>query len=98
MGDPARYREAARSLEYMIPENMSEIDCFVHDGGLPFPDYLKRLSFDLIVLGPTFLGNHQNPKSYEKVLRKYDFIRMSRATKVALTQDDYDCSARLSSF
>jgi len=95
MGDPSCYREAVRSLEYMIPENVSDIDCFVHDAGLPFPDYLKRLPFDLIILGPTFLGNRQNKRSYEKVLLNYDFIRSSSATKVALPQDDYDCSARL---
>lgn len=95
MGDPGSYREAVRSLEYMLPENSSEIDCFVHDASLPFPDYLKRLTFDLIVLGPTFLGNRQNEKSYRKALGKYDFVRLSHATKIALPQDDYDCSSRL---
>lgn len=95
MGDPNSYREAVRSLEYMLPENSDGIDCFVHDAGLPFPDYLKRITFDLIVLGPTFLGNRQNEKSYRKALRKYDFVRLSHATKVALPQDDYDCSSKL---
>jgi len=95
MGDPSCYREAVRSLEYMLPENSPDIDCFVHDASLPFPDYLKRLTFDLIVLGPTFLGTRQNEKLYKKVLKKYDFIRSSSATKVALPQDDYDCSSRL---
>lgn len=95
MGDPGSYREAVRSLEYMLPENSDGIDCFVHDAGLPFPDYLKRLTFDLIVLGPTFLGNRQNEKSYRKALGKYDFVRLSHATKIALPQDDYDCSSRL---
>ena len=95
MGDPRYYREAVRSLEYMIPENFPEVDCFVHDASLPFPDYLKGLTFDLIVLGPTFLGNRQNEKAFRKILQKYDFIRSSKATKVALPQDDYDCSSKL---
>lgn len=43
MGDPSCYREAVRLLEYMIPENVSDIDCFVHDAKFPFPDYLNLI-------------------------------------------------------
>ena len=95
MGDP-RYRiEAVRSLEYMIPENRPDLSCIIHDADLPFPEYLKSIEFNLIVLGPTFLCNRYSPFNLKKVLKSYDFIKHSNACKIALPQDDYDCSSLL---
>jgi hypothetical protein len=95
MGDPRHYREAVRTLEYMIPECRADINCIVHDCDLPFPKYLKEIKYHLIVLGPTFLCARYHHKSFVKVLHEFDFIRKSRACKVAMPQDDYDCSAIL---
>jgi hypothetical protein len=95
MGDPLRRREAVRALEYMIPECRPDLNCVVHDADIPFPEYLKNLDYDLIVLGPTFLCNRYHLKTYERTLIDYEFIRWNSGCKIALPQDDYDCSARL---
>ena len=95
MGDPRYRREAVRSLEYMIPECRRDLNCVVHDAAIPFPDYLKEIDYHLIVLGPTFLCNRFDSKSFTNTLSNYDFIRMSNACKVGLPQDDYNCSKRL---
>jgi len=95
MGDPISYRESIYALEYMIPECSADINCVVHDADLTLPEYLKEVEYHLIVLGPTFLCSRYHPRSLKKILRDYDFIRESNACKVALPQDDYDCSSLL---
>lgn len=95
MGDPRFYREAVRSLEYMLPETRPDVNCIVHDTDIPFPEYLKEVDYDLIILGPTFLCNRYYPVCLQRVIKEYDFIKYSSACKVALPQDDYDCSAIL---
>jgi len=92
MGDPNFRREAVRSLEYMVKECRSDVNCIVHDSDIPFPNYLKDVDFDLIVLGPTFLCNRYNPKKLSSVKSRFNFIKDSNACKIALPQDDYDCS------
>lgn len=95
MGDPRYRREAVRALEYMIPECKPELNCIVHDADLPFPDYLKDLEFDLIVLGPTFLCSRFQASLLNKTHKLYKFVKESPACKVALPQDDYNCSETL---
>jgi hypothetical protein len=79
----------------MIPDNRPDLNCFVHDAFMAFPEYLKDVDYHLIVLGPTFLCNRYSIKSLKKTLREYAFIGELRACKIALPQDDYDCSALL---
>lgn len=95
MGDPLLWREAVRSLEYMIPECRPDLNCLVHNVDLPFPEYLKDVTYHLILLGPTFLCSRYYPSRYAKVLNDYKFIKESNACKVAMPQDDYDCSGIL---
>jgi hypothetical protein len=79
----------------MIPEARPDIDCVVHDTALPLPEELAHFSWDLIVLGPTFLCARYDTALLANVLRDYEWVRDSKACKVALPQDDYDCSAIL---
>lgn len=95
MGDPLYRREAVRSLEYMIPECRPDLNCIVHDAELPFPDYLKQFNYHLIVLGPTFLCARYDPFLLRKIKYDYSFVKKLSACKIALPQDDYDCSAVL---
>ena len=95
MGDPNLRREAVLSLEYMVKESRPDFNCIVHDSDIPFPNYLKGLEFDLIVLGPTFLCNRYYPHKLSSIKSRYNFIKNSNACKIALPQDDYDCSAIL---
>jgi hypothetical protein len=95
MGDPKNRLEAVRALEFMIPENRRDLNCIVHDADLPFPAFLKKIQYHLIVLGPTFLWSRNSAKDYKKILNTYDFVGESTACKVALPQDEYDGSAIL---
>jgi len=92
MGDPNYRVEAVRALEYMIAEVRPDLNVVVHDSDVPFPSYMKDIDYDLIVLGPTFLCNRYSPRSLNVALSEFQFIKHSSACKVALPQDDYDCS------
>jgi len=95
MGDPLTAREALRTLEFMIPEARPDIDCVSHDTTLPLPEQLTHFPWDLIVLGPSFLCARYDKALLAKVVRDFEWVRDSNACKVALPQDDYDCSAVL---
>ncbi|MBK8515257.1 MAG: hypothetical protein IPL55_02860 [Saprospiraceae bacterium] len=95
MGHPDDWRESVRSLEFMFKECRPELNCILHDANLPFPDKYKKIEFHLIVLGPTFLCSRYNSSTFKKILNNFDFIRNSKAYKVALPQDDYDCAGIL---
>ena len=92
MGDPCRWLEAVRALEYMVAEVRHDLNVVVHDSDIPLPGYMKDIDYDLIVLGPTFLCSRYYPKILNAVLSEFQFIKYSNACKVALPQDDYDCS------
>ncbi len=95
MGDPRYRREAVRSLEYMIPACRPDLNCIVHDADIPFPEYLKNIDYHLIILGPTFLCSRYYSNSLELIKKEYEFIGESHACKIAMPQDDYDCSGIL---
>ncbi len=92
MGDPYRRSEAVRALEYMVAEVRPDLNVVVHDTDVPLPSYMKEIDYDLIVLGPTFLCNRYFPRNFKAALSEFEFIKHSNACKVALPQDDYDCS------
>lgn len=76
-------------LKY-APEN----DYFLHCFGSPITEELVREEFDAIILDVTFLYNRVSEPEflYPKLLQKYEFIKYSKAIKVALPQDDYNHS------
>lgn len=92
MGNPKKWRESVKSLELMIPENRNDLNYIIHDTSVPFPKFLKELDYNLIVLNSTFLDNRYNNNSLCKIKNEYSFIKFSNACKIALPQDDYDCS------
>lgn len=79
----------------MVPEARPDIDCVVHDTSMPLPRDLAVFQWDLIILGPTFLCARYNESQFSRTLREFEWIRDAKACKVALPQDDYDCSAIL---
>ena len=95
MGDPKYWRSAVRDLEFMLPVHAPAHHYIMHSGDMPLPEFVKEIEFHGIILGPTFLGNRYNADAFARVLRDYDFIRTSNAFKIALPQDDYDCSGIL---
>ncbi|WP_157210353.1 hypothetical protein [Turneriella parva] len=55
-----------------------------------------KIQFDAIVLDVTVLGlRWGEPSVFEKFLRDYRFLAKRNAVKIALPQDEYDCSALL---
>ncbi len=91
MESPKKRRKTVEDLEYMFAY-FSNHNCIIHDGRFDLPDQIKEFNFDAIILGPTFLGIRTNPILYKKIRYIYDFIENSNAFKIALPQDDYDCS------
>ena len=92
LGDPLAWRTAVRDLEYLLPDHLPEHDYVVHASEQPLPDFVKQTRFHAIILGPTFLCARFAPWTFEQVSADYAFIRDSDAFKIALPQDDYDCS------
>jgi len=95
MGDPLLWRTAVRDLEFMLPTYAPKHNYIVHTTELPLPNFVRDINFHAIVLGPTFLCARYNSVAFQKILNNYDFIRTSDAFKIAMSQDDYDCSAIL---
>lgn len=95
MGDPKYWRAAVRDLEFMLPTYAAGHNYIVHAADLPLPQFIKDIDFHGIVLGPTFLCSRFRPRKRARVLKDYDFIRESNAFKIAMPQDDYNCSALL---
>lgn len=92
MGDPNNWLESVRALEFMFVDVRHDLNIAVHDSDVPLPSYMKDVDYDLIVLGPTFLNNRYSKRKLKSVISNFDFIKHSKACKVALPQDEYDCS------
>ena len=95
LGDPVRWRKAVRDLEYLLPDHAPNHDFIVHAAEQPLPEFVRNVKFHAIILGPTFLCARFTPHAFARVLEDYDFVRSADAVKIALPQDEYDCSALL---
>ena len=95
MGDPLKWRNAVKDLEFLLPQCYPDHNYLVHPTELPLPSYVRNIDFHAIIMGPTFLYYRNYPRKLKKVLQNYDFIRESTAYKIALPQDEYNCSAIL---
>lgn len=95
MGDPKTWRSSVRDIEFCLPDYAPEHNYIVHNAAMPLPSFVKDIEFHGIVLGPTFLCNRYHPRILAKTLKEYAFIKESGAFKIAMPQDDYDCSAVL---
>lgn len=95
MGNPKNWRQSVAELELALPKYAPEHNYLVHNAAIPLPGYIREMKFNGIILGPTFLCARYNPFMHNKFLVDYSFIKDSGAFKIALPQDDYDCSAVL---
>lgn len=73
----------------------SRLDVISIDAVAPIPTGLNDVSFDMIVLSPTFLAARYSQDLLNLIKSKFSFIESSTALKVAMPQDDYDCSSIL---
>tara|TARA_B100001093_G_C26824871_1_gene1013554 strand:+ start:738 stop:2033 length:1296 start_codon:yes stop_codon:yes gene_type:complete len=92
MGNPLKRREGVISIESLFKNYSKEIKCLNHDAQINLPENIKAINFDLIILGPTFLYSRFNPKLFNKLKKKYDFIANMDTCKIALPQDEYTYS------
>ena len=92
MGPPRYRRKAVVDLEYFIPKYFPNNNHIVHDGSLSLPKYVKDIQWHAIILGSTFLCKCTHPDEFEMTLNDYGWIKDSNAVKIALPQDDYNCS------
>lgn len=95
MGNPGYWRHSVADLELCLPRYAPEHRYLVHDASLPLPDFVRDLTFDGVVLGPTFLGARCKPALWERILEEFSFVGQIDAYKIARPQDDYDCAALL---
>jgi hypothetical protein len=98
MGPPRYRRKAVVDLEYFIPKYFPNNNHIVHDGSLSLPKYVKDIQWHAIILGSTFLCKCTHPDEFEMTLNDYGWIKDSNAVKIALPQDDYNCSEILDSW
>lgn len=54
-----------------------------------FPSYLNRVEFDLIIFNHSFLGGRVNREHFARTIHKISALRISRATKVCMPQDEF---------
>lgn len=92
MGDPHLWRKAVQDHEFLLPKQAPEHNYLIHSSEVPLPPYVQDIQFDGIVLGPTFLCNRYKRRHLDRIKKNYAFIRDSDAFKIALQQDDYNCS------
>ena len=81
--------------ELCLPMLAPSHDYIVHNAELPLPPFVRDMTFDGIVLTQTFLSRRRDPAAFARTMDEYDFVRVSPAFKIAMPQDDYDCSAIL---
>lgn len=92
LGDPNQRRSSVESLETMLWRYSNGHSALVHDARISLTDDLIKDHWDVIFLGPTFLCNRYSQKRLADIELRFGWIAGSNAVKVALPQDDYDCS------
>ncbi|MDB0031406.1 hypothetical protein N9E34_08055 [Opitutales bacterium] len=96
LGCPRLQRKCLTELVFFLRKNQPNHNYLYHDVTFPFPAPLMELEFDAIILDVTLLAlRWGNPRKFQKIKEKYQFIADSTALKIAFPQDEYDCSALL---
>lgn len=88
---------AIKSLRTMFTEDQ-RLDVTVIDGGQKLPDWVSKEEFHLVVLSASFLCARYSTSLMQQMREKFEFMPRSRALKIAMPQDDYDCSRILDSW
>lgn len=92
--DPQRSRLAfLRGLTFFLKEHAPEHNYVYHNARYDSPTAIAKTDFDAIILDVTFLALRWNTESeFARILKDYAFVKASRAVKIALPQDEYDCN------
>ncbi|MCM8831849.1 MAG: hypothetical protein NC918_06635 [Candidatus Omnitrophica bacterium] len=92
--DPAEAQDFLLKLVYFLKKYKPEHNYIYHDISLPIPEYIKDLNFDAVILDVTLLCLRYpcHKKHFKYFIENFSFIKYLNALKIALPQDDYDCS------
>lgn len=82
---------AVKSLRTMFTEDQ-RLDVTVVDGRQRPPDWVSKEDFHLVIFSSQFLCARYSTSLIKQMREKFEFIPKSRALKIAMPQDDYDCS------
>lgn len=89
--------EANDSHIYSL-ERYSYHECYFFNADrIVVPDYLAEIDFDLVVFHYTFLVFRRMPE-WQEMVRRFDFLRGSRAVKAMLPSDESWCGDQLVEF
>jgi hypothetical protein len=96
--DLASIRRANINFSFCLVKYARENDYVLHCYNDPITDQIRNGDFDAIILDVSFLALrfHKKTVDFEDLLKKYEFLKHSKAVKIALPQDDYDNSETLS--
>ncbi|HAW98220.1 MAG TPA: hypothetical protein DCX67_06775 [Opitutae bacterium] len=96
LGDPSISRVFLKKLVFFLREHSPEHNYLYHDVSFSFPESLRGIKFDAIVLDVTMLAQRWGRgDKFRKLKRDYQFVAESTALKIAFPQDDYDCHVLL---
>lgn len=90
--------QSVESLEKSFEKRLDESKVVNVDINLEYPFQLNKKNWDIIILNSTFLSKFTNLSRFNQIREKFSWLASSSAYKVALPQDDYDCSSRLDEF
>lgn len=93
LGSPHHRRISVEEFEYKLPLSAPNHNYLIVDYEYPITETLKKIKFDVIIFGPTFLGVRINRDALASAISKFQFLTQSSAVKIAFPQDDYWCSA-----
>ena len=85
---------AVKSLRTMFTKDQ-RLDVTVIDGRQKLPDWVSKEDFHLVILSAQFLCARYSTSLIQQLREKFEFMPKSRALKIAMPQDDYDCSTIL---
>ena len=95
MGAPSQRRASVVAFENLLRTVPTTLQPVIADVATASRTWLRAHPWNLIVLGPTFLANRTSELEFKRSRDDFDWVASSTAIKVALPQDEYDCSALL---
>lgn len=96
MGDPTKAPHFLLKHVHCLQQYAPEHAYVYHDAALPVPAFVKDIAFDGVVLDVTLLAlRWADAEYFARVREDLRFLTDTSAFKIALPQDEYDCSELL---
>ncbi|MEM4736749.1 MAG: hypothetical protein QXD41_02640 [Nitrososphaeria archaeon] len=91
--DIAEVRDVLIKFLYFLKKYQPNHYYIYHDVGLKFPDYMKHLHYDAVILDVSLLALRfpYNRKYFTAFKDEFNFLKDSNSVKIGFPQDEYDC-------